>query len=78
MKCVAAASPAGIMLSMKLGNQRTPIRLMILLLVVALANVANTCVVVEEGGEEPAYRDESAEGQMQEEEVDELDRETGW
>lgn len=57
-------------------NRSTPTFLLILVLVLSIGNVASTCVVVEEGGEQAAYRDESAEGQMQEEELDELDRET--
>ena len=50
----------------------------VLLLIFSILSVGSTCVVVEEGSEEPAYRDESAEQQMEEEEADELDRRTGF
>lgn len=50
--------------------------LLVLLLLLAFANLASTCVAVEPGGEEPAYGEESANQQMEDEEVGELDRET--
>jgi hypothetical protein len=64
---------------MTIRNLRRTLRLQVLLLLIfAILSTGSTCVVVEEGQGEEAYRDESAEGQMQEEEVDELDRETGY
>jgi hypothetical protein len=58
---------------------RKALRLQVVLVsILGVLSVGSTCVVVEEEGERPAYRDESAEGQMEDEEMDDLDRETNY
>lgn len=55
-------------------NRPTRLLMSLLLLALAFANVASTCGFAEPEGEPPAYSDESAEGQMQEEEEDQEER----
>jgi hypothetical protein len=64
---------------MTLPRTRIPSRLFVaLLLLFASLSVGSTCMVVEPAASDEAYRDQSTEQQMEDEEVGELDRENDW